>query len=94
MLAMSRALGDYPLKIKRFVIADPDVAVFNVRLLGARFFILASDGLWDVVSNEEAVAFISKRLHEPDYGAKSLVTEAYNRGSMDNITVMVVVLNR
>ena len=52
--------------------------------------ILATDGLWDAFSNEEAVSYISERLDEPHYGAKSIVLQAYYRGSLDNITVMVV----
>ena len=52
--------------------------------------ILATDGLWDTFSNEEAVRYIRERLDEPHFGAKSLVLQAYYRGSLDNITVMVV----
>lgn len=52
--------------------------------------ILATDGLWDVFSNQEAVNFISERLHESYFGAKSLVLQAFYRGSTDNISVMVV----
>lgn len=53
--------------------------------------ILASDGLWDKFSNAEAVAFIKDRLDEPHFGAKSITIESYNRGSRDNITVLVIV---
>jgi protein phosphatase 1L len=56
-----------------------------------KFFILASDGLWDVFSNQEAVDFISKRLDEPHFGAKTITVEAFMRGSADNISVIVVV---
>ncbi|KAG0475623.1 hypothetical protein HPP92_015309, partial [Vanilla planifolia] len=42
------------------------------------FLILASDGLWDVVSNESEQA------------AKLLLQEASRRGSADNITCVVV----
>lgn len=55
-----------------------------------KFLILASDGLWDTFSNEEAVAFIRKHLHEPLFGAKSLTHQAYQRGSVDNISVLVI----
>ena len=52
---MSRAFGDRLLK--RFVVAEPDI---TETVLGAddRFLILATDGLWDVLSNEEAVSLI------------------------------------
>lgn len=90
ILATSRALGDYPLKDKKLVIADPDVLTFDLNDHRPAFVILASDGLWDTFSNEEAVAFIKERLSEPDYGAKSLTLQAYYRGSLDNITVIVI----
>ncbi|KAF5748099.1 hypothetical protein HS088_TW04G00048 [Tripterygium wilfordii] len=53
------------------------------------FLILASDGLWDVVTNEEAVAMI-KPIQDPQEAAKRLLQEAYQRGSADNITCVVV----
>lgn len=90
ILATSRAMGDYPLKDKKFVIADPDILTFNIDDHKPMFLVLASDGLWDTFSNEEAVKFIKERLDESDYGAKSLTLQAYYRGSVDNITVLVI----
>lgn len=55
------------------------------------FIILASDGLWDTFTNEEACTFIREHLHESDFGAKALAMQSYNRGSVDNITVLVIV---
>lgn len=91
ILATSRALGDYPLKDRNLVIADPDILTFDLRDHKPQFLILASDGLWDTFTNEEACAFIKSHLHEPHFGAKSIVIQSYNRGSVDNITVIVVV---
>jgi len=90
ILAVSRALGDYPLKERQLIIAEPDVQTFDLEELRPEFLILASDGLWDAFSNEEACTYIRERLDEPHYGAKSIVLQAYYRGSVDNITVMVV----
>ncbi|KAJ8964783.1 hypothetical protein NQ317_010019 [Molorchus minor] len=90
ILATSRALGDYPLKDKKLVIADPDILTFDLRDHKPLFMILASDGLWDTFSNEEAVNFIKERLNEPDYGAKSLTLQSYYKGSLDNITVIII----
>jgi len=53
------------------------------------FLILASDGLWDVVSNDEAVAMV-KPIEDPEQAAKRLLQEASQRGSADNITVVIV----
>lgn len=90
ILATSRALGDYPLKDKNLVIANPDILTFELNDHKPTFLILASDGLWDTFSNEEAVAYIKDHLHEHDYGAKSLAMQSYYRGSVDNITVLVI----
>ncbi|XP_066255094.1 protein phosphatase 1L isoform X2 [Euwallacea similis] len=90
ILATSRALGDYPLKDKKLVIADPDILTFDLKDHRPQFIILASDGLWDIFSNEDAVNFIKERLHEPDFGAKSITLQSYYRGSMDNISVIII----
>uniref|UniRef100_A0ACD5XEF5 Uncharacterized protein n=1 Tax=Avena sativa TaxID=4498 RepID=A0ACD5XEF5_AVESA len=52
VLAMSRAIGDSYLK--PYVISDPEVRVLERKDGEDEFLILASDGLWDVVSNEVA----------------------------------------
>ncbi|XP_035693674.1 protein phosphatase 1L-like [Branchiostoma floridae] len=90
VLATSRALGDYPLKDRSYIVADPDILSFDLRDIRPQFMILATDGLWDAFSNEEAVDFIKERLDEPHFGAKSITLQAFYRGSLDNITVMVV----
>lgn len=87
---MSRSLGDYPLKKLNVLTPDPDVLTFDLDKLQPQFMILASDGLWDAFSNEEAVHFIKERLDEPHFGAKSIVLQSFQRGCPDNITVMVV----
>ncbi|XP_026480851.1 protein phosphatase 1L isoform X2 [Ctenocephalides felis] len=91
ILATSRAMGDYPLKDRKLVIADPDILTFELNDHKPLFIVLASDGLWDTFSNEEAVAFIKDRLDEPHYGAKSITLQSYYRGSVDNISVIVVI---
>ncbi|KAH8333693.1 hypothetical protein KR059_002478 [Drosophila kikkawai] len=91
VLATSRALGDYPLKDKNLVIATPDILTFELNDHKPHFLILASDGLWDTFNNEEACTFVQEHLKESDFGAKSLAMESYKRGSVDNITVLVIV---
>ncbi|KAL1806154.1 hypothetical protein ACET3Z_029222 [Daucus carota] len=51
VLAMSRAIGDNYLK--PYVISEPEVTVID-RTPEDECLVLASDGLWDVVSNETA----------------------------------------
>lgn len=54
--------------------------------------VMASDGLWDVVSNAEVVNIVRDTVKEPGMCSKRLATEAAERGSKDNITVIVVFL--
>ena len=54
--------------------------------------VLASDGLWDAVSNEEAARLaLRHRSQGAEAAARALVAEAYVRGSQDNITAVVVI---
>ncbi|XP_062218207.1 probable protein phosphatase 2C 10 [Phragmites australis] len=87
VLAVSRAFGDKLLK--QYVVADPDIKE-EVVDSSLEFLILASDGLWDVVTNEEAVAMVKPIQDQPEEAAKKLLQEAYQRGSSDNITVVIV----
>ncbi|XP_010526048.1 PREDICTED: probable protein phosphatase 2C 50 [Tarenaya hassleriana] len=108
VLAMSRSIGDRYLK--PWIIPDPEV-VFCPRAKDDDCLILASDGLWDVMTNEEACEVARKRImvwHKKngveglprDRGkgvdpaaqsaAEYLSNRALQKGSKDNITVVVV----
>lgn len=86
VLAVSRAFGDRPLK--RYVVAKPDTRSQQLSPID-EFLILASDGLWDVVSNDEAVG-IARDIPNPQKAAAYLSEVALNRGSNDNISCVVV----
>jgi len=59
-LAVSRAFGD---SLERPFLSDiPDVKCFTRNKESDRFIILASDGLWDVMSGKEAVRFVQQIL--------------------------------
>ncbi|XP_066366783.1 protein phosphatase 2C 51-like isoform X2 [Miscanthus floridulus] len=105
VLATSRSIGDYYLK--PYVSAEPEVTVVD-RTEQDEFLILASDGLWDVVSNEVACKIArnclsgraASKFPESVTGCTAadtaaLLTElAMSRGSRDNISVVVVELQR
>ncbi|GMI83913.1 hypothetical protein HRI_002060500 [Hibiscus trionum] len=59
VLAMSRSIGDRYLK--PWIIPDPEVT-FVPRAKDDECLILASDGLWDVISNDEACEVARKRI--------------------------------
>jgi len=86
VLAVSRAFGDRLLK--QYVVAVPEIQEEIIND-GVEFFIIASDGLWDVVSNQEAVAMI-RFIEDPEHAAKKLTDEAFRKGSIDNVTCVVV----
>jgi len=87
-LSVSRALGDHALKSSgvtwRPHICTRD-ATHDVAL------ILASDGLWDVLSDSDARHTVEHCLadNHPERAAFMLVDDAQKRGSTDNITAMV-----
>ena len=56
-----------------------------------KFLILACDGLWDVIDDQDACELI-KDITEPNEAAKVLVRYALENGTTDNVTVMVVFL--
>jgi len=86
VLAVSRAFGDR--RLKKYVVADPEI---KSRAIDENddFFILATDGVWDVFSSQAAVDIVSKAT-SPQQGAAMLTDAAYTRGSLDNITTLVV----
>ncbi|KAL6758030.1 protein phosphatase 2C catalytic subunit [Haematococcus lacustris] len=86
VLAVSRAFGDRPLK--RYVIATPDVKE-EVLTSEDEFLIMASDGLWDVLGNADAVALI-RAIPDAEKAAKRLSDEAIAKGSLDNVSCVVV----
>ncbi|KAK4424327.1 putative protein phosphatase 2C 10 [Sesamum alatum] len=85
-LAVSRAFGDK--NLKTHLRSDPDVTNAEVDS-DTDLLILASDGLWKVMSNQEAVD-IAKKIKDPQKAAKQLVLEALNMDSKDDISCIVI----
>jgi len=86
VLAVSRAFGNRLLK--QYVVAEPEIqeAIIDDDF---ELFVIASDGLWDVITNEDAIALV-KAIEDPEVAAKKLIETAYGKGSADNITSVVV----
>jgi protein phosphatase 1L len=83
---VSRAFGARSLK--QYVVADPEI-LEDVIVEGVDFLVLATAGLWNVLSNQEAVSMIES-LVDPEEAAMLLTGEAYRRGSADNITCVII----
>lgn len=83
-LAISRALGDYHLKQDadrpaemQIVIPTPDVEVFQ-RSRKDEFMVIASDGIWEVLSSQAVVDWIRPKL-----GRTSDMEQRLNDGTLD-----------
>jgi len=90
-LAVSRAIGNRSLKA--FVTSEPDVTTKSLQK-GDDFLVLGTDGLWDFIKPQEAISIASEYLERDPQklkeAAKALTDLAFDRGSMDNITALVI----
>jgi serine/threonine protein phosphatase PrpC len=55
-------------------------------------FVLASDGVYEHVDGRFVAAALRAARGSPDQAARAIVAEAYRRGSADNLTVQIVVV--
>ncbi|CAH9074053.1 unnamed protein product [Cuscuta epithymum] len=95
-LAVSRSIGDRSLK--QWVIAEPETRVITLHSQ-LEFLILASDGLWDKVSTQEAVDVARPFCIGSDKPqllscCKKLVDLSVSRGSCDDVSVMLIALGK
>jgi protein phosphatase 1L len=106
-LAVSRSLGD--IKLASVLSRTPHILALEKEEVYLHcgtnqtsslpcFIIVASDGLWDVIDNQEAVELAWQVIRGDENGtayqdaAEVLAQEAYVRGSSDNIGVCVVAI--
>lgn len=107
-LAVSRALGDYVYKHRRDlpaeaqqVSAEPELRV-QPRSAGDQFLVLACDGIWDVMSNDQVAEYLVARararhaegapLNGPwlETLCDDLIDECLRLGSRDNMSCVIV----
>ena len=91
-LSLSRAFGD--LECTPYVTHLPQIYKYKISL-SDKFLIFACDGLWDVMTNQDATDFINDLLLNKKFTgnyAKELAELAYSKGSLDNITTLVYLL--
>ncbi len=90
-LSVSRTIGDISMKSTALIIADPEMFSLVLTPLDS-FLVLACDGVWDVMNNQQVVDCVKKHVHmgDPEEAARQLAKEAYRRGSTDNISAIVV----
>lgn len=89
-LALSRALGDF--NLAPYVTWEPEIFRLNCNDKN-QFIILATDGLWDVMSNDEVVHVLyNKNINNIKSACNDLMSMSRLRGSTDNITIMYLLL--
>ena len=107
-LSVSRSLGDfwsYNPRTNRFTVSPkPDVHVHPLNPKEQRFIVIASDGLWNVMSPDDVVRFIWDYEHndqeclQPRDVVRAVITEALRRWARkrlpaDNIAVLIAFLS-
>lgn len=95
-LAVTRALGDWYMKLPfgstSPLTAEPDIKQIMLTEED-EFLIIGCDGIWDVISNQEAVSIVRRGLRshdDPQKCARELVNQALRRDTSDNLTAIVV----
>ena len=102
-LALSRAIGDR--SERPWVTNAADISHHLIDEEHDSFIVLATDGLFDVMSSQDVVTFVNDMMkdnsHDPETLhkiqrdiAKCVVDEALKRGTHDNVTVLVLWLNK
>jgi protein phosphatase 1B len=131
-LAVSRALGDFTYKHsphlpaeKQQVSPEPEIKAEPRSLEKDQFLVLACDGIWDVMTNDEVAEFVLAKVEDGEEAAESaaaapgppvvrtpacsppvcllgagveslevlageLIDECLNKGSRDNMSVVLV----
>lgn len=85
LLAVSAALGDYDYQGLR---KDPDIREVELNSTD-RWVILACDGVWDVIQDNEVAGIIGGET-DPQEVSRLLLQEAYDRHSGDNLSVIAL----
>ncbi|KAJ3590497.1 hypothetical protein NHX12_008448 [Muraenolepis orangiensis] len=101
-LAVSRALGDFPFKevdwrpqTEQLVSPEPEVHEMERRGDGGEdeFVVLACDGVWDAMGNEELCAFVRSRMHVCN-DLREICSQVLDlclyKGSLDNMSIIIV----
>lgn len=88
VLAVSRSIGDC--NLNPYVTCEPEILEKKIEEED-EYLVLASDGLWDVMSNEQVAKVVLANASQAfEKIAKYLCNEAVLLGTQDNVTCIVV----
>lgn len=98
-LAVSRALGDFEYKnvqgkgpCEQLVSPEPEVFV-EERSPNDEFAVLACDGIWDVMTNEDLCDFVRDRMQITDdleHICNLVIDTCLHKGSRDNMSIVII----
>ncbi|CAH1791067.1 unnamed protein product [Owenia fusiformis] len=100
-LAVSRALGDYDYKnvegkspVEQLVSPEPEINII-ARTDQDEFVVLACDGIWDVMTNDDLSNFVRSRIRLTD-NLETICNQVIDcclyKGSRDNMSIVIVAL--
>ncbi|KAM0919231.1 hypothetical protein ACQ4PT_008349 [Festuca glaucescens] len=97
LLAMSRSIGDFVLKsnglsaTEQMVTCNPDVRTADITD-DIEFLLIASDGIWDILSSQGAVDFVHQKLASGTTDLRTICEGLLSHcfRSRDNSTVILV----
>jgi len=99
-LAVSRALGDFEYKnvegktpTEQLVSPEPEFFIKPLLPDQDQFLVLACDGVWDVMTNEDICDFVSARLKITDNletVANEVIDTCLYKGSRDNMSIIII----
>ena len=96
-LALSRAFGDFQLKMKDVaqnkqpVVVDPDVTIIDRKKL--THIVVGSDGVFDDLTNEQVAAFATRKDGNIEKRTYDLLRKSLAEGSQDNMAAIVIALD-
>eukprot|EP00020_Sapocribrum_chincoteaguense_P002865 CAMPEP_0170752724 /NCGR_PEP_ID=MMETSP0437-20130122/12116_1 /TAXON_ID=0 /ORGANISM="Sexangularia sp." /LENGTH=929 /DNA_ID=CAMNT_0011091803 /DNA_START=26 /DNA_END=2815 /DNA_ORIENTATION=- len=92
-IMVARSLGDA--QNQPYVTCEPYVAHFEMTP-DDEFLILGCDGIWDVITDEQAVDLVREFATKESLQAPAVALRdyAYSAGSTDNLSCIIVYLNR
>jgi len=92
-LAVSRSLGDIFIKnLPLGLIAEPSVSASYCLGDTDQFLIVASDGLWDIITGQRAYEIIQTESDVTEMAKKLMKTALASSSCTDNVTIIVAVL--
>ncbi|GFT91923.1 protein phosphatase 1A, partial [Nephila pilipes] len=101
-LAVSRALGDYEYKqvqgkgpCEQLVSPEPEVDVLERDNELDEFLVLACDGVWDVMTNDEIcdhIRYMMQVTNDLEYICNCVIDACLCKGSKDNMSIVLVAL--